>query len=92
MQTIITKYLSPTASCGSRIKATCWRCSVTIPFPYELNCMDRHKLAAQTLADKLTENMSNDNSSNAGRWVIVAGGVLPDDTGYAFLIEWSASE
>lgn len=87
MQTIITKYLPPTNARGSRIKAKCWRDSVTIPFPYELNCMERHQLAAQKLAEKLTEKMNN--GSKEGRWVIVAGGVLPDDTGYAFLIEWS---
>ena len=90
MQVILTKYLPVTNSRGSRIKAKCWRDSVTIPFPYELNCMDRHQLAAQTLAEKLTASMSDDNYRSKGHWVIVAGGVLPDDTGYAFLIEWSA--
>lgn len=52
MQAIQTRYLGPTNSRGSRIKATAAAGSVTIPFPYELSGQAVHRAAAQALADK----------------------------------------
>ena len=53
MQAINTKYLGPTNSRGSRIKATCAAGSITIPFPYELSGQAAHRKAAEALVSKL---------------------------------------
>lgn len=55
MQTIITKYLGPTKTKGSRIKAKPSGNvkQVTIAFDYSLNDEGNHALAAQMLLNKL---------------------------------------
>jgi hypothetical protein len=53
MQAIQTKYLCPTNSKGSRIKATCAAGSVTINYPHELSGMDCHAKAAYALLAKM---------------------------------------
>lgn len=59
-QSILTKYIAPSNTRGSRIKAvqSGWsdkrECvSVTIPYPYECNQDQAHARAAQLLAEKL---------------------------------------
>jgi hypothetical protein len=52
MQAIQTKYLPATNTRGSRIKATCERGSVTIPYPDELSGDAVHRHAAAALCDK----------------------------------------
>lgn len=84
MQTIITKYLPPTNTRGSRIKAKCWLTSVTIPYPYEVQQgVETHKVAADTLVAK----MNADRKCQQYQWAIIATGDLPDQTGHAFIIE-----
>jgi len=78
-QTIITRYLGPTNHRGSRIKATAWRASVTVPYPHELNSDRAHRAAAEALCAKLAEG--------EGVWNITAGADLPAGNGYAFVIE-----
>jgi hypothetical protein len=53
MQAIQTKYMGPTNTKGSRIKATCAAGSVTIGYPYELSGMDCHAKAAYALLAKM---------------------------------------
>lgn len=53
MQAIQTKYLCPTNTKGSRIKATCAAGSVTIDYPHELSGMDCHAKAAYALLAKM---------------------------------------
>lgn len=54
MQAIQTKYLGPTNTRGSRIKATCAAGSITIGYPHELGQgQPAHRKAAETLATKL---------------------------------------
>jgi len=79
-QTILTRFLGPTNSRGSRIKATAWRASVTIPYPYELDTERAHRAAAEALCVKLADG--------EGTWLIIAGADLPAGNGYAFVIEW----
>jgi hypothetical protein len=61
-QSIITKYLGPTNTQGSRIKAhtSYGRNSITLGYDYALNGKENHAAAAKTLATKL--NWS-------GRWI-----------------------
>ena len=49
MQAIIVKYLGPTNTKGSRLKATCERGSITIPYPHELSGSDCHRKAVASL-------------------------------------------
>jgi hypothetical protein len=53
MQAIQTKYLSPTNSRGSRIKAWAAAGSITIGYPHELSGQACHRKAAQALIEKL---------------------------------------
>jgi len=55
MQTITTKYLGPTNHKGSRFKATHTGgfTSVTLPYDYELEAEENHRIAARALAAKL---------------------------------------
>ena len=55
MQAIETKYLPATNTRGSRIKATCERGSITIPYPHELSGDACHIAAADTLVAKFVE-------------------------------------
>jgi hypothetical protein len=56
MQAIQTKYMGPTNTKGSRIKATCAAGSVTIDYPHELTGMDCHAAAAKALVYKMGWN------------------------------------
>ena len=53
MQAIVTKYLGPTNSRGSRFKAKCAAGSLTVSYDYRLNSEDNHKAAAEALRAKL---------------------------------------
>jgi hypothetical protein len=71
-QAIQTKWLGPTNTRGSRVKAWCQAKSITLSWDHALNADRNHAVAAQTLARKLGWN---------GVW---SGGALPD-SGYAFV-------
>lgn len=72
-QAIETRYLGPTNTKGSRIKATAWKGSVTLSYDYALNADQNHAKAAQALADKFGWK---------GQW---AQGAKPKGTGYFFV-------
>lgn len=55
MQAIITKYLPATNRKGSRIKASCDRGSITLPWDDELNEEDNHVQAASDLCDMFAQ-------------------------------------
>jgi len=55
MQAIETKYFPTTNIRGSRIKATCARGTLTIPYPHEFNAEDAHKFAAEQLKEKFCQ-------------------------------------
>lgn len=52
MQAIQTRYLAPTNSRGSRIKAWASAGSITIAYPHELSGQACHRKAAEALANK----------------------------------------
>lgn len=73
-QAIQTKFLGPTNTHGSRIKAWCQAKSIIRPVDYSLNMEDRHRVVAMELAAMLDWQ---------GDWY---GGALPgNDAGYAFV-------
>ena len=49
MQAITVKYLSPTNTRGARLKASCDRGSIAIPYPHELNRTEAHTTALRAL-------------------------------------------
>lgn len=53
MQTIQTRYLSPTNTRGPRIKAWAAAGSITIPYPHKLSGQAVHRAAAESLIIKL---------------------------------------
>lgn len=60
MQAIITKYLGPTNSRGSRIKATCERGSVTISYMHDVGREHAHAMAAWALVEKFAKEDAHD--------------------------------
>lgn len=76
LQAITTKFLGPTNSRGSRVKATAQAGSVTINWDHGLNSQQNHCAAAQALAHKCGWE---------GRYV---GGAMPDG-GYTFVFPFS---
>jgi len=53
LQTIQTKYLGPTNSRGSRVKAYCQAGSITVGWLYDLESKENHKRAVLELIKKL---------------------------------------
>lgn len=53
MQAITTKYLSPTNTKGSRIKATCGAGSITVYYDHSFNISENHDSACKALLSKL---------------------------------------
>lgn len=53
MYPIITKYLGPTNTRGSRIKAYCERGSVCVPYDHALNTDGNHIAARKALCERL---------------------------------------
>lgn len=83
MQAIQTKYISATNTRGSRIKASCERGSLTIPYPYELSGDEVHREAVRQLVCRFIEEDKKGNAtppaSNPWGREFVTGG-LPDGT------------
>ena len=77
-QAIITKFLGPTNTRPSRVRATGWNNSVTVSYD---NSIDNHYAAAQALCDKMRRNQQ-------GAWKIIANADLPNQSGRVFIIDW----
>ena len=73
LQAITTKYIGPTNTKGSRIKASCAAGSLTVHYDDGLNSEEAHAAAAKALIAKM---------GWTGNWHI---GGLPDDRGYCFV-------
>jgi len=80
MQTLITKYYSPTNTKPSRIKVTSWKGSKFYSRDYSLGVNDNHVFAAALY-------IGNQLNTQDHEWKIVAKGEMPDNTGKAFIIE-----
>jgi hypothetical protein len=73
VQAITTKYIGPSNTRGSRIKASAAAGSITISYDDSLNSVGAHAKAAQALADKF---------GWTGQYHV---GGSPDDCGYVFV-------
>jgi len=72
-QAIVTKYIGPTNTRGSRVKATAAAGSLTLAWDDSLNSERNHTRAAQALAEKF---------GWGGKWY---AGVPPTDVGFCFV-------
>ena len=82
MQTITTKFIGPTNTKGSRIKATCWLGNVTISWDYSLDVEANHHAAVSELVEKLNRKRISENS-----WSTVGIADSVDGKGYTALID-----
>lgn len=82
MQAIQTKFIGPTNTKGSRVKATCWLGSVTLGWDHALDSAENHKEALQAMCDKMNETRDGEL-----QWVIVAIGSSVDGKGYTAIID-----
>lgn len=73
---ITTKYVGPTNHRPARIKATCYRGSILVPFDRGGSVEGAHRIACQALLAKYWP---------AGPQQILAYGDDPTGTGYAYL-------
>ena len=83
MQAIQSKFLPATDHKGSRIKATCERGSITIPYPHELSGEFVHRLAVTKLVWKFLEEdyAKNRTAPESNPWSRdFSSGTLPDGT------------
>jgi hypothetical protein len=86
MQSVVTKYLGPTNSRGSRIKAICDRGTITIPYPDQLSRDAIHIAAVRALVNRFAvEDLANYGTPKAGNpWLRpFASGGLPGRAGMA---------
>lgn len=56
LQTIKTRYIGPTNTKGSRVKASAGCCSIVRPWDYGFNAADNHANVAEELANSLGWN------------------------------------
>ena len=89
MQAIQTNYIPATNSRGSRIKATCDRGSLTIPYPHDLSGEEVHREAVRQLVAKfIAEDVKSYGPKSTGapwNWPFVTGG-LPKEGGYCHVL------
>jgi len=75
---IITKYLGPTNNRGSRIKASCYNGSITVPYCSRVDGLRCHFLAVEALVKKLnikeTEWHANFDGINNAGYIFTSGG------------------
>lgn len=89
-QAIVTKYIPPTNTKGSRIKAFCDRGSIIVPTDHSLNLNKRHEAAAKALIAKFVREdqkqygtKPENNPWNQGP--LIAGG-LPEKMKGGYLV------
>lgn len=69
MQAIITKYLNPTNTRGSRYKASCEAMSVTVSADDALSLECNHVAACEALCKKMDADNVKKYGSKSGQWM-----------------------
>ena len=85
MQAIQTKFLGPTNTRGSRIKASCWLTSVTVSWDHNANSEENHTAAIESLVCKLNNDRIIKGSYML--WEVVATGESVDGKGKTAIID-----
>lgn len=71
---ITTKFLAPTNTKGSRIKATCSRESITVSFDHALNSYENHQAAVDALIAKLNDGVGGYQFKAVGPLAVMPNG------------------
>lgn len=82
MRTLITKFAGPTNTKSSRVHVKGWLNSAYHPWDYALSVEENHAVAVGHYVYELNKERAGDM-----QWFIVAGGSMPDESGYAFIID-----
>lgn len=82
MQAIQTKFIGPTNTKGSRVKATCWLGSVTVSWDHSQDSESNHREAIAAMVNKLNSGRGADSY----KWEGVALGSSVDGKGYTAII------
>jgi hypothetical protein len=82
-QALITKYVNPTPKRASRIKVTGGINSAMYPFDASISVEENHAVAAGHYVYEMNKMRGGDGRE----WFIISGGSLPNEDGYAFIIE-----
>jgi len=77
MRCITTKYLGPTNTKGTRVKASGYNSHTTVSWDYSRSTYHNHERAARTLA--LLNGWMDEHT-------VLLGGALPNSDGHAFLV------
>ena len=83
MQAIQTKFIGPTNTKGSRIKAACWLTSITVEWDYALSSEANHEETIVALVEKL----NREREFGESRWYVKAIGSSVDGEGYTAIID-----
>lgn len=75
---IHTRFLPPTDHRGARIKASLDRCSVVIPYPYELQPEAAHVHAAHAVLRRVKASRPEETHRTEWTWNQFHSGELPD--------------
>lgn len=81
MRTLITSFVGPTNTKGSRVKVKGWVNSAFYPWDYALSVTENHALAVGHYIYELNKERDGEY-----QWQVVACGSMPDESGYAFII------
>jgi hypothetical protein len=88
MQAILTKYIRESNTKGSRIKATCERGTLTIPYDHEFDTDGAHRKAALALINLFIneDKARNGTPLNKNVWAgHFASAELPNNKGHAHI-------
>jgi hypothetical protein len=82
-QAIITKWVSPTDTKAQRIKVMGWMGNKMVEWCNNVDVSDNHALAV----GEYLLWLNKDRDLESLEWRIVSGGSMPDNSGYAFIID-----
>lgn len=68
MQAIITTYVGPTNWRGSRVKATCERGSITVPWDGNLDTQENHENACRAMCEQFDAEDRKEYGSTLANW------------------------
>ena len=83
---ITTKFFGPTNSKGSRVQVKTWMKTHYVSWDHALNSEENHSVAVAHVVYELNKERGRDSLAS---WSIVGGGMMPDDSGYGFVVDLS---
>lgn len=78
---ITTKFMGPTNTKGSRVQVKTWMKTFYVSWDHALNSEENHSVAVAEVLYNINKEREN------YKWSIIGGGMMPDDSGYGFVVE-----